>query len=123
MLSQPTHLRCEYFENPLCIDTAQPRLSWWVGDSRRNARQSAYQILVASSEANLSQDKGDIWDSRKIQSDQSVHVIYGGSALKSRQRCFWKVRTWDAQGQTSPWSQAAFWEMGLLSRDQWKAKW
>src|SRR5260221_1382226 len=101
MLSQPTHLRCEYFENPLCIDTAQPRLSWWVVDSRRNARQSAYQILVASSQANLSQDKGDIWDSQKIQLDQSVHVIYGGSAFKSRQKGFLKGRTLETLTQAS----------------------
>lgn len=119
----PEDLRCEYQTDPLGIDVLQPRLSWLVNDSRRGAVQSAYQILVASSEQKLRQDTGDIWDSGKVLSGQSVHVPYAGSDLQSGKRYFWKVRTWDGAEQPSPYSQSAWWEMGLLHRSDWRAEW
>ncbi len=116
-------LKCEYRTNPLGIDVARPRLSWKLHSTQRGAVQSAYQVLVASSEAELKRDKGDLWDSGKVASDQSIHVAYSGQALKSRQECFWKVRTWDRHGKTSLWSKPAFWSMGLLQPSDWQGKW
>ena len=119
----PKNLRCEYQTNPLGLDTEHPRFFWHIDDSRRNAVQSAYQIIVASNESILAKDEGDIWDSDKVESDQSVHVVYTGPALKSRTKYYWKVRTWDADGQASPFSNAAWWEMGLLSPKDWHGSW
>ena len=119
----PKILRCEYRTNPLGIDDLKPRLSWYVNDLRRGAKQSAYQILVASSSDILNQDEGDFWDSGKIDSDQSIHVVYEGAPLKSGTRYFWKVRTWDMQDRPSPFSAISWWEMGLLEPGDWKAKW
>jgi len=120
---KPDHLRCEYMTNPLGIEEGHPRLSWFVSDPRRNAVQSAYHVLVASSEQKLASDEGDIWDSGKVASDQSSHVEYEGPELKSRQRCYWKVRTWDGCDSPSPWSDIQWWEMGILSRGDWMASW
>ena len=119
----PHDLRCEYLVNPLGIDAQVPRLSWKLNDSRRGAVQAAYQVLVASSEERLAAHEGDLWDSGRIDSDQSVHVEYGGKSLGSRQQCFWKVRTWDGEGKSSSWSPTAFWEMALLRPKDWSAKW
>jgi len=116
-------LRCEYAVNPLGIDVRRPRLSWVIRSGRRGEVQTAYQVLVASSEANLKANKGDLWDSGKVESDQSCHVVYAGKELGSRTRCFWKVRVWDRDGKPSAYSQPASWEMGLLEPDDWKAKW
>jgi alpha-L-rhamnosidase len=116
-----TRLRCEYLTNPLGIDVKQPRLSWELRDERRGARQTAYQIQVASSQAAL--DQADLWDSGQVTSDQSIHVRYEGAALGSGQRAWWRVRVWDADGQPSEWSEAAWWEMGLLDRSDWQAEW
>jgi len=118
-----TNLRCEYRTNPLGIDIARPRLSWELRDDRRGARQSAYQIRVATSEAALYKDAADLWDSGKVASDQSAHVAYVGKALSSGQRAWWRVRAWDAEGQPSEWSAVAWWEMGLLERDAWRGQW
>mgnify|MGYP005850726555 FL=1 len=123
MLNQPTHLTCEYFSNPLGIDVSRPRLSWHVNDTRRGAVQAAYQLVVAASAEALESAKGLLWDSGKVASDQSVLVEYAGPGLVSRQRCWWRVRTWDSQDQVSPWSQPAWWEMGLLNRSDWKGQW
>src|SRR5437660_12266188 len=112
----PVHLRCEYFINAIGIDARRPRLSWHMDDRRQGARQIAYQLIVTSN------DK-DLWDSGRIDSDQSVHVEYEGPPLNSRQRCEWKIRIWDQHGEATDWSKPAFFEMGLLEGADWQAKW
>src|ERR1039457_4258074 len=111
----PGRLRCEYLDNPLGIDTPQPRLSWVLESKQRAEMQTAYQILAASSEALLKSDTGDLWDTGKVASDQTVQVVYAGKALNSCQRCCWKVRVWDKDGKTSVYSPSSYWEMGMLS--------
>jgi alpha-L-rhamnosidase len=123
---QPTNLRCEYLTNPLGIDELQPRLSWVLetrNPAARGLRQSAYQILVAASPASLAENKGDIWDSGKVDSDETVGIAFAGKVLQSRDECHWKVRVWDQDGRMSEWSRSARWSMGLLSSKDWKAKW
>jgi alpha-L-rhamnosidase len=116
-------LRCEHLENPQGIDPTQPRLSWMLYSSERGVKQSAYQILVASSEDKLKSDAADLWDSGKVLSDESILVAYAGKPLASRTECFWKVRVWDANGKVSDWSRPALWTMGILNADEWHAKW
>jgi len=116
-------LRCEYLDNPLGIDVARPRLSWVLESKERDQRQTAWHILVASTEGLLRSGRGDIWDSGPVASDQSIQVEYGGPALRSRQRCWWKVRVADRQGRFSDWSPPAYWEMGLLQPADWQAQW
>lgn len=123
-----TNLRCEYREDPLGIDAIKPRLSWVIEESSQKAEsrsqmQSAYRVLVASSEELLRQDKGDLWDSGKVASDQSIQMEYAGKPLTSRQQCFWKVRVWVNGRRASDWSRPAMWSMGLLKTEDWKAKW
>ena len=116
-------LRCEYLVNPLGIDAPRPRLSWVLRSDRRGEKQTAYQVLAAGSLDRLSVDQGDVWDSGKVESAQSVHVVYEGPELASGQRVYWKVRVWDKDGRPSPFSPPAWWEMGLLHRQDWKASW
>jgi alpha-L-rhamnosidase len=108
------------------IDVLQPRLSWVLEPVKHASRgqfQSAYQILVASSEALLSNDRGDLWDSGRVSSGQSIQVAYAGRPLSSLQQCFWKVRVWDKDGRGSNWSPIAGWSMGLLRPDDWHGSW
>src|SRR5215469_10330324 len=93
-----TELRCEYARNPLGVDSPAPRLFWTLESSVRGQRQTAYQILVASSQSSLSQDRGDLWDTGKVESDETVQIPYAGTALTSAQKVFWKVRSWDKDG-------------------------
>jgi len=109
-------LQCEYQDNPLGIDVVQPRLSWKLASEQRGVAQSAYQIRVT--------DTSDVlWETGKVLSHQSIHVPYGGSDLRSGQRCTWRVRVWDGNDQPSAWSEAAWWEMGLLHPIDWHAHW
>ena len=117
-------LRCEYLQDPLGIDVTQPRLSWILTSDQRGQKQTAYQVLVASTPDLLAKDQGDLWDSGKVVSDQSIQVEYVGRPLESRMRCFWKVRVWGANMNLSAWSQPALWTIGLLHPKEWEAaKW
>ncbi|MBN1359965.1 MAG: pectate lyase [Sedimentisphaerales bacterium] len=119
----PVELRCEYASDPLGVDVPDPRLFWKVETTARDQRQTAYQILVASSAETLAEGRGDLWDSGKVTSDETIHIRYDGQALKSSQQAFWKVRVWDKDSQVSPWSEAASWTMGLVDSDDWQARW
>ncbi|HSU53687.1 MAG TPA: glycoside hydrolase family 78 protein [Candidatus Dormibacteraeota bacterium] len=116
----PVGLRCEYLENPQGIDEAHPRLSWRVESPERGQKQTAYQIFVASSEKQLSSNRGDLWDSGKVPSDQTVNLSYAGKPLVSQQRCFWKVKVWDKDGKPSS-SDVRTWSMGFMNPSDWKA--
>ena len=100
-------LRSEYFSNPLGINETHPRLSWILESNIENQIQSAYQVLVATSPSKLSEKKADLWNSQKLESDQSIQVKYAGMELSSRDICWWKVRVWDKDGKASAWSEPA----------------
>jgi len=116
-----TYLRCEYKVDPLGIDVRQPRLSWQLTADGRGVVQAAYHVRVAESEAGLA--ASPIWDTGRVDSDQSIHVVYEGPALASARRYYWQVRVWDGDGAVSDWSAPAFWEMGLLDASDWQASW
>lgn len=135
----PQRLRIEYLEEPLGLDEPKPRFSWELEDTRRGARQTAYEIVVANDAAKLDLDAratqptgnadatalGDaiVWRSGKVLSDATCHVEYAGTALASTRDYFWHVRTYDADSQPSPWSRTAHWRTGLLAESDWKARW
>jgi alpha-L-rhamnosidase len=112
-------LRCEYLTDPLGIDVPTPRLSWRLAPGPNGLRQSAYRILVASSPEALRKDKGDLWDSRRVESPGSTFVPYAGRPLVSGAECFWKVRVWRQDGRATSWSDPARWSMGILSDSEW----
>ncbi len=117
------HLRCEYLVNPLGVGAPRPRLSWELESPGRGEVQTAWQVLVASTPEALNQNQGDLWDSGIVRDDRTHQIPYAGTGLKSRTRCYWKIRAWDGSGKPSPWSATATWTMGLLERSDWSAKW
>jgi len=123
VIIQSFDLRCENRIAPLGIEVLSPRLSWKLESTQRGKRQSAYQILVADSEDKLSKNDGNLWDSKKIDSNQSIQIKYEGKQLSSSLICFWKVRVWDEDGFISDWSETSTWEMGLVAQDDWKVVW
>lgn len=121
--SAPVDLLCEYAATPLGVDSDQPMLFWRIESLERGQYQTAYQVLVASSQELIEQGQGDLWDSGRQVSGQTVHIPYTGKELKTSQRVFWKVRFWDQKDQPSAWSQIASWTMGVVQREDWQGKW
>ncbi|MEH7073457.1 family 78 glycoside hydrolase catalytic domain [Neobacillus drentensis] len=113
------NLTCEYRKNPLGIDIKRPRVSWKVKSDRRGTMQQAYHIQVAYEE-----DFTEIiWDTGITESDESIHIEYGGPELKSKTRYFYKVKVRDNFNRETEWSETAWLETGLLSPEDWQAEW
>lgn len=121
--NRPSVLLCEQGDNPLGIDSRQPRLSWRMISEGNSLSQTGYQILVATSAQKLARDEGDQWNSGRITSSQSAQVAYDGLPLESRATYFWKVRSWDQDENGSDYSDVATFEMGLLKEEDWRARW
>ncbi|WP_214070960.1 family 78 glycoside hydrolase catalytic domain [Mucilaginibacter sp. dw_454] len=116
-------LKCEYLSNPTAIESQHPILSWQLVSAGNDVNQKAYRIIVASSNALLSLNIGDYWDSKVVHSSNSTQVTYQGRALPSRKKLYWKVMIWDNKNVASNWSTTVSWSMGLLQAADWKAKW
>jgi len=116
-------LRCEGAAAPLGIDVAAPRLSWRVASTARGQRQTAWRVLVAASPEALAADRGDLWDSGRVESAATDGIAYGGAPLAPSQAAWWKVCMWDREGSPSAWSAPATWTMGLPDAAQWRGIW
>ncbi|KAA6300369.1 MAG: hypothetical protein EZS26_003494 [Candidatus Ordinivivax streblomastigis] len=118
-------LRCEYFANPLGIDTETPRFSWKIADPShvRGQHQTAYRIMVSTSSAKLKAGKADVWDSGTVQSGESHLVPFGGRKLVSGGDYYWRVIVYDRNRKASEKSDIARFSLGLLKRSEWKGDW
>jgi alpha-L-rhamnosidase len=116
---EAVNLKCEYLENPVGLDTNNPRISWQIQGVGRGILQKAYQLQVAA--------EGDfscvMWDTGKIDSEQSINVEIKELALIPRTRYYFRIRIWDNKGRESSWSSPSFWETGMLHFSEWKAEW
>jgi alpha-L-rhamnosidase len=117
-----TQLTTEYRTQPIGIDILQPRFAWKLQTDRQGARQTAYHIRAATSPDQLNSAQADLWDSGRVDSDQSIQVVYAGLALQSRQRVYWMVTIWDETGASAA-SDPVWFEMGLLNPGDWHARW
>ena len=116
-------LKTEGMVNPEGIDVLKPRFSWQItATSEQNVIQKAYQILVATSPEKLNANVGDVWNSGKIRSENSVWIDFAGKTPESNEKFYWKVKVWTNKGE-SDWSETASWSMGLLQETDWKAQW
>lgn len=115
----PTDLMCELLARPELaqITDGQPEFTWVVDFPSQNDRQRAYQILVASSKKRIARDEGDLWNSGRVESSQSVAVEYAGKPLESNTNYYWKVRTWNKDGWPGCYSQPQPFHTGMLRED------
>ena len=120
--TQVIDLRIEQLTNPLGLDIDTPRFSWRILNAQRGTKQTAYQILVATTPGFLDKDSADVWNSGLVQTDTSIWVDYQGSKLLPNKRYYWKVRIHTTNGN-SDWSEIAHWGMGLMGEARWRGRW
>ncbi|SCP96972.1 family 78 glycoside hydrolase catalytic domain [Anaerobium acetethylicum] len=105
------NLKTDHMRNPMGIDVSNPCLSW---NCKEGITQSAYEIEAVSNGA-------VIWNSKKVQTRQ-MHAVFGAET-ESRQKVSWRVRLWDERDEAGEWSEEAAFEMGILDKAQFTAKW
>jgi alpha-L-rhamnosidase len=120
---KPVNLKCDALTTPIGLDTPQPQLSWQLQDDRFGAKQTAYQVQVATKSDLLLIGNADVWDSGHVSSDKSVGVAYAGPALKPEQRYYWRVKVWDKDGNPYSTSDVTWWETGLMQPAEWRGRW
>ncbi|MEO6230559.1 MAG: family 78 glycoside hydrolase catalytic domain [Ferruginibacter sp.] len=116
------NLRCEMLTNPLGINVLQPRFSWQMESGEHNVVQLSYQLIVSSTEQQLKNNEGDVWNSGNISNDKSVLIEYGGKPLQPGKKYFWKVIVTTNKG-TASLNEIAFFSTGLFDKTDWKAMW
>ncbi|MDR1498601.1 MAG: glycoside hydrolase family 78 protein [Puniceicoccales bacterium] len=122
----PQDISCEgIFEGDavICADS-KPRLGWVFADAgpdKRGQRQSAFQVLIASSGENLDVGKGDVWDSGKIFSDEQS--AFPDVKFAPDKKYFWKIRVWDETGAPSAWSHAGVFASAPSALEWKRAQW
>ncbi|WP_346859311.1 family 78 glycoside hydrolase catalytic domain [uncultured Draconibacterium sp.] len=115
------NLRCEYLENPLGVDSPNPRFTWMLSDPESGASQQAYQILVSTDSAKVAQGTGDVWDSGKRNSD-AILTQFAGKDLKPFTKYFWLVSVWNQKNEKESSAVASF-ETGMMGKHNWKGSW
>ena len=110
-----TNLRVENLQEPLGLDTSEPRFSWQLTSDKRDVHQTAYQIVVTG-------DKGELWNSGKVGSDEQLWIRYQGKPLTSGTFCTWKVKVYTNKGET-PWTEGGRFSIGLLNESKWSGYW
>jgi len=119
----PVKLTCEYTTNPLGIDSRKPRFSWQFESKERNQFQSGYELIVSDNLTDIQKVNGNVWQTGKVNSSQSIQVEFAGKELQSFTKYYWRVKVYDGSSETSSWSAVNSFETAMLNVSEWKAKW
>jgi len=97
---------CDLLEHPeeTAISASTPAFGWFYQPSFRNDYQSAYRIIVASTQSLANAGTGDFWDSGFVGSSNSINIPYGGAALQTSASYYWRVQTVNSSGSTNTFS-------------------
>ncbi|WP_032096192.1 MULTISPECIES: alpha-L-rhamnosidase [unclassified Alteromonas] len=111
----------EGFVNPIGHYESSPRFSWQVPAESTQLAQHSYQIQVSTYDT--FDPEHILWDSGRVMSSKNAWVSAERLTLDSRQRVFWRVKTWDVESNSSRWSETQAIETGLLTNSDWHARW
>ncbi len=101
----PTNTKVELLENPYGINTKDPSFSWAMVDADKDEVQTAYRIVVGTSQENM-QNQNYIKDTDWVSSSESSYIKAGLSdVLKDNSLYYWSVQLKDKDGKESPLSE------------------
>ena len=106
------HLQTDHLFAPKGLGHSDPCFSWFCQGDRK---QSAYRIIVRK-------DEEVMWDTGKVSSSLNHDIPYRGKALSSRDILHWSVSLWNEEDEEGESITSTF-EMGLLNKEDFKAKW
>ncbi len=116
-LPAPSGLQIELLRAPeqAVITDSVPEFGWIF--PTEGISQTACQILVASSPELLQKNRADMWDSGKLETDNSINLSYDGKKLDSGNSYFWKVKVWGENDTESEFSTIQQFNTGSFERD------
>ncbi|MDQ0221806.1 family 78 glycoside hydrolase catalytic domain [Streptococcus moroccensis] len=82
----------EYQTEPLGLAVKRPRFSWKLASGQNDTVQKAYQVIVSN-------DDLLVWDSGKVESDQSILIEYAGADLEDETNYQVKITVEDNHGE------------------------
>ncbi len=86
-MTEIINLRVNHSSTPIGVDTKCPRFSWEIKSTTKNTFQEWYQVKVSEySDFSLL-----VWDSGKVDSQETFDVEYKGDALKKDTKYFYSV--------------------------------
>src|SRR5262245_3198984 len=112
-------ITCENKSNPTGVPLDSFHFGWQLQSTARGQAQSAWQIVIASSETYLQTGKYDTWNSAIVHTAQSIMVPYGGKKLQPGHTYYWKLRVWDKNNSPSAWSAVQSFTTGLFTQADW----
>ena len=98
---------------PLGIGNPYPEFRWEMVSDKRGAKQTAYRIEVVQERTGET-----VWDSGRVDSDDSNAIRYAGNPLESAARYLWTVTVWNEDGNALP-AQSSWFETGLFTKEDW----
>ncbi len=104
----------EYRKNPIGLDVTAPRFSWILTSKKDNVMQTAYQLLVTC-------DGEEVWNTGKVESQESVLVAYQGSDLQPETRYDVSLSVWNNKEEEV--KAQSFFETALIHPQQMEAYW
>jgi hypothetical protein len=101
------------------IRSSHPRFTWIVDDGMEDSTyQQAYRIIVSDKLADMRSNRGTLWNSGWVNSNQSVAVAYQGKRLRPNTTYFWKVKEVTNTGGESNWSAVKAFRTGPVLSDE-----
>ncbi|WP_270739356.1 family 78 glycoside hydrolase catalytic domain [Massilioclostridium coli] len=104
------NLKTNDYDVPLAVEDEKPVFSWEMDSTVIGQQQTAYQIIVTRDS-----DGATMWDSGKVESNESTDIYYEGEALTAETAYSWDLTVWDAFGQS--YTQESKFETGLMNPD------
>lgn len=112
----PTDLTIEFIRQPesVLIQDNKPDYGWVVPNE--SVSQSAYQILVSSSQDIIEKNIGDVWNSGQVRSNKSSEIKHKGTILENGKTYYWKVRIWDQDNRLVKYSKHQSFKIGKAEK-------
>ncbi|MCE5237792.1 putative glycoside hydrolase [bacterium] len=90
----PAGMLCEWRTDNMAVPDICPEFFWQAPG------QTAYRVIVATTEGLIRQGRGDLWDTGRVATALPI-AEYAGTPLPPGQTLWWAVQTWEGQDASS----------------------
>lgn len=111
-----------YYKNPVGVSDEFLFFSWEIKSQKKNFYQKAYQIIISDDCENISKNIGNVFNSGKVYSSNSILININFDNFLSAKKYYWKVKIWDKNNKCY-FSDVSYFVTTLKNGDWKNAKW